>query len=79
MREDTFGGVFANIDTSTLHVIPIIPTIFASFVLVLCFKSSIEKMNSFKISYSNLILNISMIFMTFYFFGKYTEFLYFNF
>ena len=53
--------------------------LFAGFFLITFFKNSIELKNNFDLNCVYLAMNIFLIVTSFFYFGKYTEFLYFNF
>ena len=73
-----FGGFIANLDSDGGKTL--IPMIFFAFILVLFFKNSMEKRDSFKASYKKLffmgiLIYISIVSMI----TVKSEFLYFNF
>lgn len=78
-----FGGIFVNIVANPKEIIS---SIFISFILVLFFKNSMEKIKDFKLNYKNTIIIIfSLVLSSFYMFkifssqNQVSEFLYFNF
>ncbi|MCT7602551.1 MBOAT family O-acyltransferase [Aliarcobacter butzleri] len=71
----TFGRFIANIDGDYFTPLWFI----FAFILVLFFKNSMEKRDSFRVNYLNLIFNVLLLIVSLCYFGKYTEFLYFNF
>jgi alginate O-acetyltransferase complex protein AlgI len=71
----TFGGMFENIQASR----EIIVWLFFAFILVLFFKNSMEKRDSFKPNYLSLISFIIIFIYGVISMSKESEFLYFNF
>ena len=71
----TFGGMFENIQASR----EIIVWLFFAFILVLAFKNSMEKINSFKVNKKTVLLNILLFVFGVLSLNKVSEFLYFNF
>ncbi|PRM99031.1 MBOAT family O-acyltransferase [Aliarcobacter cryaerophilus] len=73
-----FGGFIANLDSDGGKTL--VPMIFFAFILVLFFKNSMEKRDSFKASYLKIIYLVFILFLSFYsMIAVKTEFLYFNF
>jgi D-alanyl-lipoteichoic acid acyltransferase DltB (MBOAT superfamily) len=71
----SFGGMFENIQGSR----EIIVWLFFAFILVLFFKNSMEKRDSFKLNYKTLFLAFFCFSMGILSLNKVSEFLYFNF
>ena len=70
-----FGGMFENIQGSR----EIIIWVFLAFILVLAFKNSMEKMNSFKANYKIAFITTFCLIFGILSMNKVSEFLYFNF
>ena len=74
----SFGGMFENIQGSK----EVIFWLFFAFIIVLFFKNSMQKRDSFELNYKTLLLTFLCLEMGFIYVvygGKYSEFLYFNF
>ena len=71
----TFGGMFENIQASR----EIIVWLFFAFILVLFFKNSMEKRDSFKPNYKLAFLTVFCFIFAVLSLNKVSEFLYFNF
>ena len=72
-----FGGFIANLDNNSGKTL--IPMMFFAFILVLFFKNSMEKRDSFKPNIVFLVLNLVIFMYSLMMFNKVSEFLYFNF
>ncbi len=71
-----FGRYLQNIDGSNLRT-PLL--LILILFIVLLFKNSMDKMNSFKMNSKTLLLSISIFVYSVLSLNKVTEFLYFNF
>jgi D-alanyl-lipoteichoic acid acyltransferase DltB (MBOAT superfamily) len=71
-----FGGIFINIGANPKEIIS---SIFVSFILVLVFKNSMEKMNGFKANYKIAFITTFCLIFGILSMNKVSEFLYFNF
>ena len=72
-----FGGFIANIDSDGGKTL--IPMVLFAFILVLAFKNSMEKMNSFKADYKIAFITTFCLIFGILSMNKVSEFLYFNF
>ena len=70
-----FGEYFDNIKGDKFTLLWII----AGFVLVLLFKNSMQKRDTFDVSYRNLLFNVFILIVSLFHFSSFSEFLYFNF
>ena len=72
-----FGGFITNLDNDGGKTL--MPMMFFAFILVLFFKNSMEKRDSFKLNYKTLFLAFFCFCMGILSLNKVSEFLYFNF
>ncbi|MDX4069577.1 MBOAT family protein, partial [Aliarcobacter skirrowii] len=72
-----FGGFIANLDNDGGKTL--IPMMFFAFILVLFFKNSMEKRESFRSNYLNIIFAIICFSYAILSLNNISEFLYFNF